>query len=90
MLCAVCESESFTQDDTGFYICDACGTQSQDFRQEVSEVDINELGTYRRSRRFAAPVAQQSSMLTLFKSVHINDFKFFFIFELIFFFFLFI
>jgi hypothetical protein len=37
----MCKAASFSQDDAGFYICNKCGTQSQDFVQEDSEVTDN-------------------------------------------------
>ena len=39
MLCVICKSESYSQSDTGDYICDVCGTQSQDVFNEEVEYD---------------------------------------------------
>ena len=39
MLCQVCGSDAFTQDDEGLLVCDDCGVQSQEHRVEVAEDD---------------------------------------------------
>eukprot|EP00040_Diaphanoeca_grandis_P022750 m.122893 g.122893 ORF g.122893 m.122893 type:complete len:303 (+) comp28945_c2_seq1:137-1045(+) len=37
--CATCGGKSFTENDTGFMVCDDCDTLSQDIRQEFAEVE---------------------------------------------------
>eukprot|EP00039_Didymoeca_costata_P010338 m.139096 g.139096 ORF g.139096 m.139096 type:complete len:568 (-) comp14790_c1_seq4:1154-2857(-) len=38
MPCIVCGSESLSQNESGFFVCDDCGVQSQDFIQEGAEI----------------------------------------------------
>eukprot|EP00029_Vermamoeba_vermiformis_P004313 TRINITY_DN14852_c0_g1_i1.p1 TRINITY_DN14852_c0_g1~~TRINITY_DN14852_c0_g1_i1.p1 ORF type:complete len:243 (+),score=35.75 TRINITY_DN14852_c0_g1_i1:58-786(+) len=41
MICRVCRSESFSQTEGGDYVCEICGTQSQDYANEVVEFESN-------------------------------------------------
>ncbi len=56
--CVVCRSEEFTQNEDGFYICNMCSTQSQEYVEEVLEDDdafIFQTHTSQRVRTAAKP-----------------------------------
>ena len=59
LTCENCGSISFSLHEDGYYVCDDCQVQSQDYIAE--EQEFEDAGGANRSGRFHAPHAVQSA-----------------------------